>query len=214
LSKVGPSTQEGVVQATNPPLDVVVADDRLVSHAGVALLAELADRLGLSSSLDRFVGGRGRTGRHPLARVLRDLIVMLADGGDCLSDLRLLGGCSALLGPVASIPTAWRVLERLGQLGEDGLAALRAARAQMRARAWRAGARPPRRLILDLDATLLVAHTDRKQGAPAATSTHSGSTRCWPIWTAVTAEVVPLAVEFRRRSEGERVIRRHPPWWV
>jgi Transposase DDE domain group 1 len=165
LSKVGPSTQEGVVQATNPPLDVVVADDRLVSHAGVALLAELADRLGLSSSLDRFVGGRGRTRRHPLARVLRDLIVMLADGGDCLSDLRLLGGCSALLGPVTSIPTAWRVLERLGQLGEDGMAALRAARAQMRARAWRAGARPPRRLILDLDATLLVAHTDRKQGA-------------------------------------------------
>jgi hypothetical protein len=79
LSKVGPSTQEGVVQATNPPLDVVVADDRLVSHAGVALLAELADRLGLSSSLDRFVGGRGRARRHPLARVLRDLIVMLAD---------------------------------------------------------------------------------------------------------------------------------------
>ena len=162
MSKVGPSTQEGVVQATNPPLDVVVADDRLVSHAGVALLAELADRLGLSSSLDRFVGGRGRTRRHPLARVLRDLIVMLADGGDCLSDLRLLGGCSALLGPVTSIPTAWRVLERLGQLGEDGMAALRAARAQMRARAWRAGARPPRRLILDLDATLLrvVLHRD------------------------------------------------------
>jgi hypothetical protein len=158
------------VQATKPRFDVVVADDRLVSHAGVALLAELADRLGLTRALGRFaVGGAGhgrmRRRRHPPAKVLRDLIVMLADGGDCLSDLRLLAGCDALLGPVASIPTAWRVLERLGQLGEDGLGALRVARAQARAQAWRAGAWPPRRLILDLDATLLVAHTDRKQGA-------------------------------------------------
>jgi len=158
------------VQATKPRFDVVVADDRLVSHAGVALLAELADRLGLTRALDRFAvsragGGRRRRRRHAPAKVLRDLIVMLADGGDCLSDLRLLAGCDALLGPVASIPTAWRVLERLGQAGEDGLAALRAARAQARVHAWRAGAWPPRRLILDLDATLLVAHTDRKQGA-------------------------------------------------
>lgn len=196
------------MQATNPPLDVVVADDRLVSHAGVALLAELADRLGMSSSLDRFVGGRGRTRRHPLARVLRDLIVMLADGGDCLSDLRLLGGCSALLGPVASIPTAWRVLERLGQLGEDGPAALRAARAQMRARAWRAGARPPRRLILDLDATLLVAHTDRKQGA-AGSYKHTFATS--PAWSCATASTpasrtasAPLRERAGRRSGRRR----------
>ena len=158
------------MQATKPRFDVVVADDRLVSHAGVALLAELADRLGLTRALDRFVviragHGRMRRRRHAPAKVLRDLIVMLADGGDCLSDLRLLAGCDALLGPVASIPTAWRVLERLGQLGEDGLAVLRVARARARAHAWHAGGWPPRRLILDLDATLLVAHSDRKQGA-------------------------------------------------
>jgi hypothetical protein len=115
LSKVDPSTQEGVVQATNPPLDVVVADDRLVSHAGVALLAELADRLGLSSSLDRFVGGRGRTGRHPLARVLRDLIVMLADGGDCLQRPAAAGRLQCAAGA--------------GDLDPDGLAGAGAPRA-------------------------------------------------------------------------------------
>jgi hypothetical protein len=55
--------------------------------------------------------------------------------------------------PVASVPTAWRVVERLAQAGEDGLAGLRAARAQDRARAWQAGAAPAGRWILDIDAT-------------------------------------------------------------
>jgi hypothetical protein len=154
------------VQPIKPRYDVVVADERLVSHAGVGLLAELADRVGLTAAVGRLAArSRGRARRHPPARVLRDLIVMLADGGDCLSDLRLLAGCGPLLGPVASVPTAWRVIERLAQAGEDGLAGLRAARAQARARAWQAGAAPAGRWILDIDATLVDAHTDRKQGA-------------------------------------------------
>ena len=96
--------------------------------------------------------------------MVRDAIVMLADGGDCLSDLRLLTGCQALLGPLASIPTAWRVIEQLARSGETGLAGLRLARAAARARAWRAGAGPTGRLIVDLDGHLIVAHSDRKQG--------------------------------------------------
>ena len=152
------------MQASKPRYDVVLANEQLVSHAGVGLLAELADRVGLTAALERFAArSRGRARRHEPARVLRDLIVMLADGGDCLSDLRLLAG--RLLGPVASVPTAWRVIERLAQAGEDGLAGLRAARAQVCARAWQAGAALAGRWILDVDATLVDAHTDRKQGA-------------------------------------------------
>jgi len=109
------------VQAIEPRYEVVLADERLVSHAGVGLLAELADRVGLAAAVDRFaVRSRGRARRHEPAKVLRDLMVMLADGGGCLSDLRLLAGCGQLLGPVASVPTAWRVVERLAQAGEDG----------------------------------------------------------------------------------------------
>jgi hypothetical protein len=149
------------VQPTNPRYAVVVADEQLVSQAGIGLLAQLADRIGLTRALEQFAGPNGgRARRHQPGRVLRDLVVMLADGGDCLSDLRLLGGHQALLGPVASIPTAWRVVERLVRAGEDGLAGLRAARAAARAGAWQAGAAPTGRLVLDLDA-----HTDRKQGA-------------------------------------------------
>jgi Transposase DDE domain group 1 len=161
------------VEPTKAPYNVTVSDERLVSHAGVGLLAELADRLGLTGALEQFaVPASGRARRHPPARVLRDAIVMLADGGDCLSDVRLLTGCQDLLGPVASIPTAWRTIQRLACAGETGLAGLRRARATARARAWRAGAGPTGRLILDLDGSLIIAHTDRKQGA-AGTYKHT-----------------------------------------
>jgi hypothetical protein len=97
--------------------------------------------------------------------VLRDLAVMLADGGDCLSDLAALRDQPELFGPVASTPTAWRVVERLAQ-DPDGLARLRAARAHARARAWAAGAHPNvELLIVDADATLVLARSDAKQGA-------------------------------------------------
>ena len=89
---------------------------------------------------------------------------MLADGGDCLSDLAVLRDQPGLFGPVASTPTAWRVIERLAQGGERSLAGLRLARAQARRRAWRAGAWVEGLLVIDLDATLVTAHSD-KQGA-------------------------------------------------
>ncbi len=129
------------VQATNWPSRLEVTTDAtgVVSHAGAALLGELADRLGLTSALGwRDPGGRRR---HLDAHVLRDLAVMLADGGDCLSDLAVLRDQPELFGPVASTPTAWRVIERVAQ-DPDGLARLRAARAQARGRAWAAGAHP------------------------------------------------------------------------
>ena len=100
------------------------------------------------------------------------MIVMLADGGECLSDVRLLVACQDLLGPVASIPTAWRAIDQLAAAGETGLAGLRLARATARARAWRAGAGPAGRLIVDLDGSLVIAHSDRKQGA-AGTFKHT-----------------------------------------
>ena len=125
-----------------------------------------------------------RRQRHPDAAVVRDLAVMLADGGDCLSDLAVLRDQPELFGPVASTPTAWRVLERLAQ-DPDGLARLRLARAHARRRAWAAGGDPEvELLVIDADATLVLAHSETKEGGPAPTSTPSGSPRCWHIWTA------------------------------
>jgi hypothetical protein len=135
----------------------------LVSHAGAALLAEVADRVGLTRELSRaLVGVADRRRRHDPGRVIRDLAVMLADGGDCLSDLRAVRDQQPLFGPVASDTTAFRLIDRLAG-DPEVLEALRAARARARARAWKLGARPAQ-IVIDVDATLIGAHTE-KEGA-------------------------------------------------
>jgi hypothetical protein len=135
----------------------------LASHAGAALIAETADRLGLTSALDRALGDLfERTPTHSPGRVMRDLAVMLADGGDALCDLGTVRDQEALFGPVASDATAYRLIERIAA-DPGALERIRAARAEARARAWRRGARP-RLIEIDLDATLLIAHSD-KDGA-------------------------------------------------
>jgi Transposase DDE domain group 1 len=160
------------VQATKsrPGFEVTTDGAGVVGHAGAALLVELADRVGLTRALGWHAPGI--RSRHPEAAVLRDLAVMLADGGDCLSDLAVLRDQPELFGPVGSTPTAWRVIERIGT-DPDGLARLRAARAHARARAWAGGAHPdPELLVVDADATLVLAHSDAKEAA-AGTDKHS-----------------------------------------
>ena len=166
------------VQATKSPSSVEVTTDGtgVVGHAGAALLRELADRVGLTRALGWHQAGGRRC--HPDAAVLRDLAVMLADGGDCLSDLAVLRDQPELFGPVASTPTAWRVIERVAT-DPDGLARLRAARAHARARAWAAGGEPAvELLIIDADATLVLSHSDAKQGAAG---TYKGSFGFHPL---------------------------------
>src|SRR5919201_31506 len=144
-------------------VEVASDGEGLVSHAGAGLLAEAADRIGLTSALSGALAGiRQRRGKHDPGRVVRDLAVMVADGGDCLSDLRAVRDQQPLFGAVASDATAFRVIDEIA--GDPALlAALRDARAQARARAWEAGARP-QRLIINIDATLIGAHSD-KDGA-------------------------------------------------
>ncbi len=69
-------------------VDVTADGEGLVSHAGSALLAEVAEKTGLTRALSVALAGmRARRSGHEPGRVVRDLAVMLADGGDCLSDL-------------------------------------------------------------------------------------------------------------------------------
>jgi hypothetical protein len=134
------------------------------SRTGAALLAECADRLGLSDALSVALGMRER-GRHDPGRVVRDLAVMLADGGDCLADLRAIRDQRVLFGPVASDATAFRLIDAIAS-DSALLDGLRAARARAREHAWKAGA-APEQIVIDVDATLITAHSE-KDGAAGA----------------------------------------------
>ena len=87
---------------------------------------------------------------------------MLADGGEALCDLAGVRDQQALFGPVASDSTAYRLIAAIAA-DPGALERISAARAEARSRAWRSGARP-RLTVIDLDATLLIAHSD-KDGA-------------------------------------------------
>lgn len=148
-------------KTTTQTVEVRADGEGLVSHSGAYLLVELAGRLGLTAALSEAMAPtRERRSAHDPGIVLRDLAVAIADGGDHLSDLGVLRGQEALFGPVASETTAHRVVK---SIGADLLEAIRAARAVALARAWGAGARPEE-LILDIDASLLAAHSE-KEGA-------------------------------------------------
>ena len=136
----------------------------MVSRAGTALLGRVADKLGLTKALSRRLAAIKRRRRgHDSGRVIRDLAVMLADGGECVSDLGAVRDQEALFGPVASDSTAFRVIDRIAS--EPGLLdALRAAHARARERFWELhGA--PERLTIDVDATLITAHSEKEQAA-------------------------------------------------
>jgi hypothetical protein len=135
----------------------------LVSHSGSAVLVGVADLSGLTGALSRELASlKARRSGHDLGRVVRDLAVMLADGGDCLSDLGALSDQAALFGAVCSDATAFRVIDRIAS-DPEGLERLRAAHASARARVWElAGA--PGLLDVDVDATLIGSHSE-KEGA-------------------------------------------------
>jgi hypothetical protein len=145
----------------------VTADgEGVVSHAGAEMLRELAGFTGLIDAWDRaLIGTYKAIPVHFPGSVLSDLAVAIADGADSISDLKSLRDEPGLFGPVASTPTAWRVLDRVS---EAHLPRLRAGRAAARAAAWKAGAGPDLtgELYLDLDATIVIAHSDKELAAP------------------------------------------------
>jgi Transposase DDE domain group 1 len=136
----------------------------LVSHVGSALIAQVADRVGLTRSLSlRLAVLKQRRRGHDPGRVIRDLAVMLADGGECVSDLGAVREQEALFGRVASDSTAFRMLDRVAAEPKL-LDALRAAHATARERFWKLhGA--PERLTIDIDATLITSHSEKERAA-------------------------------------------------
>jgi hypothetical protein len=179
---------------TRPPLSVTADGKGVAAHAGTRLLAEMAEFTGLSGALREALAPTvQRARRHDPGRVLLDMALTLADGGDCLSDLAVLRDQPTLFGPVASTPTASRVID---SVDADRLDAVRAARATARERAWAAGLCPVREtgpLIMDFDATLVDAHSDKFGAGP----TYKGGYGFSPLACFLDATNEALAVLLR-----------------
>jgi hypothetical protein len=149
----------------------------VVGHAGTRLLADLADATGLTDRFGDALGSvRQRCGRHDPGRVATDLAVMLADGGEAIADLAVLRNQPELFGVVASDATAWRML---ADVDAAALQRLRSARAAAREVAWaqametcgglpvsRAAGEPVPGLVLDVDASIVVCHSEKESAAP------------------------------------------------
>jgi len=144
-------------------VEVRADGDGVVSHAGSALVALIADKSGLTDALSaRLAGLKQRRSGHDPGRVIRDLAVMLADGGDCLADLGAVREQDALFGSVASDSTAFRVIDQIAC--RPGLMdALAGAHARAREHVWKQAA-APERVTIDIDATLITSHSE-KEGA-------------------------------------------------
>lgn len=145
------------------PRSVTGDGEGLVSHAGLVWLGEVADRSGLTAGLRAAMAELPRR-LHDPGVTLAQMVVALADGAVCVSDLAAVRGQPALFGPVASQSTAWRTI---GGLGPAELRGLAGARARARAAAWAAGAGPAgNAAIIDLDATIVRTRADKEDAAP------------------------------------------------
>jgi hypothetical protein len=151
----------------------VSADGKgIVSQAGALLLAEAARVTGLDQALTAGLA-RWRAPRavHDPGKIIADLVMTLALGGDCLADIAVLRSLPELAGPVASDPVISRLITTLAADAPRALRAIRKARAAARERAWGlAGDRAPGAdgslIPVDIDATIVIAHSEKEQAAP------------------------------------------------
>jgi hypothetical protein len=151
---------------------IVSADGKgIVSQAGGLLVTRTMaatglDR-GLSAALERWRPARAV---HDPGKIIADLAVTLALGGDCLADIAMLRAEPGLFGPVASDPVVSRLVAKLAKDAPRALKAIRAARAAARKKAWElAGGTAPGAggglVTVDLDATIVISHSDKDQAA-------------------------------------------------
>ncbi|MCA1680611.1 MAG: IS1380 family transposase [Actinobacteria bacterium] len=148
-------------------VNVAFDDERVVSAAGIALVATLAARLGIEGLAQRLVRlRRDRPGAASAGRKVLALIYAIALGADSIDDTDVLraGRTRRLLGGWVPAPSTLGTFLRAFTFGH--VRQLDALLDQTLARAWRAGAGPGEgRLVVDLDSFVGEVCGKLKQGA-------------------------------------------------
>jgi len=176
-----------------------------VPLAGAVAVRLLAGRVGLTAALSAAVSRRGFSPIRDRGRVWVDVATMLAAGGEAIADIETIRYQAGLLGPVASPPTVWRALD---EATPALLWRVEKARARIRRHVWGLlPALPASRVagtdlgdivVLDVDATLVTAHSEKEQ----ARATFKGGFGFHPIgvWCDNTTEL--LAITLRPGNAG------------
>ena len=157
----------------------VAADGKgLVGHAGAILLRKAADQTGLTAGLSGALRKKSTSQFIDRGIVLVSMAAAIALGATSMSDIALLAHLAPLLGAAPSGPTVRRALDLAGT--PRMLDRIACARAKARAHAWGLIAATPAGfpwlviagkvldgwIVIDMDATLVTAHSDKEGAAP------------------------------------------------
>lgn len=184
---------------------------RVVGQAGGMLLTRTALVSGLAAGLSRALSPwRKPLAVHDPGKIVCDLAISLALGGDCLADTAVLRAEPAVYGRVASDPTISRLITTLAADAPKVLKAIDAARAEARAQVWRlAGQHAPTHavdvkhpLVIDVDATLVTAHSDKEQAKPTFKKGYGFHPLCVFVDHGPTGTGEPLAIMLRPGNAG------------
>jgi hypothetical protein len=164
--------------ARHPKIMVSADGTGIVSQAGGLLLAQTLRATGLDRGLvTALEPWRPLRAVHAPGKIIGDLALAVALGGDCLADVAMLRAQPELFGPVASDPVVSRLVTRLAASAPRALKAIRAARAAARQRAWElAGDAAPGAdgglVTVDIDATIVTSCSDKEQAMPTWKKTY------------------------------------------
>jgi hypothetical protein len=186
-------------------LSVTADGSGVVPLAGVVAVRLLADRVGLTDGLSVALARPGFVPGHDRGQVWVDVATMLTAGGEAIGDIDTLRHQAGLLGPVASAPTVWRTLD---QATTAAFGRVEKVRAKVRRHVWSllpalpaskvAGTDLGEVIVLDVDATLVTAHSEKEQ----ARATFKGGFGFHPlgVWCDNTTEL--LAIMLRPGNAG------------
>ena len=198
-------------------LKVTAGGTGLVGHAGAVLLRKAADQAGLTGLLSGALRKKGTSPAFDRGAVLVSLAAAIALGAASMSDIALLAHLAPVLGDAPSGPTVRRALDLAGTAAM--LDRIARARAKARAHVWDlieetlagfpwlviAGKTLTGWLVIDMDATLVTASSDKEGAAP----TWKKGYGFHPLgaWCASTRE--PLAMLLRRGNAGSNTFTDH-----
>jgi hypothetical protein len=160
---------------------------------------------------------RKPTAVHHPGKVVTDLAITLALGGDCLADASVIRSEPDLYGRVGSEATISRTITALAADADKALKAIANARRAARSRAWAlAGDRAPNHtataddpLIVDLDATLITAHSDKQDAKPTFKRGYGFHPLCAFVDHGPDGTGEPLAMMLRPGNAGSNTAADH-----